>query len=50
MILVMSRFRVANDRAEAVREAFLHRPHLVDDVRGFLGMEVFTDSTDPVLF
>lgn len=50
MILAVSRFRVVNDLANAVREAFFHRPHLVDDVRGFLGMEVFTDSSDSTTF
>ena len=35
---------------DAVREAFLHRPRLVDGVPGFLGMEVFTESGDASAF
>jgi PAS domain S-box-containing protein len=50
MILAVSRFRVANDRGDAVRDAFLGRPHLVDSAPGFLGMEVFTDASDPTVF
>lgn len=50
MILVLSRFKVANDSAPAVREAFLHRPRLVDRVPGFLGIETFTDRADPSTF
>jgi heme-degrading monooxygenase HmoA len=33
-----------------VREAFRNRPRLVEDARGFLGMEVFTDQDDPSVF
>lgn len=50
MILVISRFRVQNGLEGQVRAAFLARPHLVDSVAGFLGMETFTASTDPALF
>jgi heme-degrading monooxygenase HmoA len=50
LILAVSRFRVTNGLEQAVRDAFLHRPHLVDDVRGFLGMEVYTDGSDPAVF
>jgi signal transduction histidine kinase/heme-degrading monooxygenase HmoA len=50
MILAVSRFRVANNREGAVREAFLERPHLVDTAPGFLGMEVFNDSSDSTIF
>jgi heme-degrading monooxygenase HmoA len=44
MILALSRFKVVSDMALEVRVAFQERPHLVDDVPGFLGMEVFTDD------
>jgi signal transduction histidine kinase/heme-degrading monooxygenase HmoA len=46
MIVAISRFRVKNGMEEAVSQAFLDRPHLVDTVPGFLGMEVFTDLAD----
>src|SRR5487761_2236295 len=50
MIIAMSRFRVKNQREQDVREAFLHRPGLVDDQAGFLGLEVFEDQTDRTIF
>lgn len=50
MILVISQFKVANDLEKEVREAFLTRPRLVDDVLGFLGIEVFTDTEDSSVF
>ncbi len=33
-----------------VKEAFFNRPHLVDSVPAFLGMETFTDADDPTIF
>ena len=50
MILGMSRFKVANGLEEKVKEAFLERPHLVDHVPGFLGMETFTEEKDASAF
>lgn len=50
MFLVVSRFRVQEGLADAVRGAFFDRPQLVDHAPGFLGMEVFTDSADPSVF
>ena len=50
MIQAVSRFRVRNGMEAAVRNAFFDRPHLVDQVPGFLGMEVFADSGDPAAF
>lgn len=50
VVLVLSRFKVANGMEQAVREAFLARPRLVDDVSGFLGIEVFTDAQDSSIF
>jgi heme-degrading monooxygenase HmoA len=50
MILAASRFRVTNGLEAVVRNAFLDRPHLVDQVAGFLGMEVLTDSADTAVF
>ena len=42
MIVALSRFTIANDMAEEVREAFRQRPRLVDEATGFLGMEVMS--------
>ncbi len=50
MILAVSRFRIKNGMEMAVAQAFLDRPHLVDDAPGFLGLEVFTDTADPSVF
>lgn len=44
--VVISRFRVANGTSQEVRDAFLARPHLVDDVSGFEGMEVLSPTGD----
>jgi quinol monooxygenase YgiN len=35
---------------EEVKKAFFNRPHLVDKVPAFLGMETFTDADDPTVF
>ena len=40
--VALSRFVIKNDMKDAVREAFLGRPHLVDDAPGFLRMEVLS--------
>jgi heme-degrading monooxygenase HmoA/hemerythrin-like domain-containing protein len=50
MILAISRFRVANRMEEEVKRAFFNRPHLVDKVPAFLGMETFADADDPTVF
>ena len=50
MILAISRFKVRNGLEEQVTAAFLARPHLVDAVAGFLGMETYTETGDPALF
>ena len=50
MILATSRFRVINNREQEVRQAFLDRPHHVDNQAGFLGLEVFQDQTDAAVF
>ena len=38
----LSRFVIANDMSEEVREAFRNRPHLVDDAPGFVRMDVLS--------
>ena len=50
MILAVSRFRVANGLEGDVQEAFRQRPRLVDSEPGFLGMETFTDASQPTVF
>lgn len=41
MFVALSRFTVANNLSSEVRDAFLHRPHLVDSAPGFVRMEVW---------
>ena len=50
MITVISRFRVANDKTEAVARAFRERPHLVENAIGFQGIEVLRDTNDSAIF
>ncbi|MEI7688245.1 MAG: antibiotic biosynthesis monooxygenase, partial [Planctomycetota bacterium] len=50
MVVVILRFRVRNGMEEEVRAAFSNRPRLVEQVEGFLGMEVFTDVDDSSTF
>ena len=38
--VALSKFVVANGMMAEVKEAFRHRPHLVDDAPGFVNMEV----------
>lgn len=47
MLVVISRFTIANDMVSAVREAFQNRPHLVDIVPGFVRMEVMSPTDKP---
>lgn len=50
MLMVISRFSVANGMSDAVREAFLNRPHLVEKTAGFIRMEVANPTNDPAEF
>jgi heme-degrading monooxygenase HmoA len=45
--VALSRFVVANGMEEDVAAAFLARPHLVDDARGFIRMQVMRPTEDP---
>jgi heme-degrading monooxygenase HmoA len=47
MIVVLSQFRVAEEMAAATKDAFLERPHLVDEAPGFLRLEVFSPRDQP---
>jgi heme-degrading monooxygenase HmoA len=42
MFVALSRFAIANDMADEVRDAFRQRPHLVDEANGFLDMHVMS--------
>ena len=46
MFLFVSSFTVANALDDATRNAFLERPHLVDDAAGFIRMEVANPCDD----
>ena len=43
----LSRFVIANDKTAEVKEAFRHRPHLVDGQPGFVSMEVLSPLDRP---
>ena len=45
--VAVSKFKVRNGLSAEVRDAFLQRPHLVDDADGFLRMEVLNPEDDP---
>lgn len=47
MIGILSRFAVANDMEEAVKKAFLARPHLVERWPGFVRMDVISPRDAP---
>jgi heme-degrading monooxygenase HmoA len=47
VVVVISRFTIANDMVAQVREAFQSRPHLVDQAPGFLRMEVMSPIDKP---
>lgn len=47
MIVVLSRFTIANGMEAEVRSAFRARPRLVDGAAGFLGMEVMHPMESP---
>lgn len=48
--VALSRFAVANDMEAEVRQAFLARPRLVDQVEGFVRMEVIQPCDDGTEF
>lgn len=50
MFVGFSRFRVANGLDDAVRDAFVARPHLVDSAEGFVRMQVLQGLDDPADF
>jgi heme-degrading monooxygenase HmoA len=44
--VAVSKFKLRNDRAADVREAFQNRPHLVDGADGFIRMDVLSPAGD----
>ena len=47
LFVALSRFTVANNMSEDVRKAFGERPHLVDDVPGFVKLDVICTDDEP---
>lgn len=45
--VALSRFVIANGMSQEVKTAFLERPHLVDEARGFLRMDVISPVDNP---
>lgn len=50
MHVVISRFRVANDKRDEVRAAFENRPGLVESAPGFVRLDVIQPADDPDQF
>ncbi len=50
MFLAISKFRVKNGISDAVRDAFINRPHLVEQIDGFIDMEVYRPTDDETEF
>lgn len=50
MFIALSQFTVANDMIEQVKDAFIQRPHLVDEAEGFMRLEVISpvDNRDEI--
>jgi heme-degrading monooxygenase HmoA len=46
-VTILSRFVVANGIGTDVREAFVNRPHLVENAPGFLRLEVLSPTGRP---
>ena len=47
MFVALSRFLIANDMDDAVKEAFRNRPHAVDAASGFERMDVISPVENP---
>ena len=48
--LALSKFKVRNGMEAEVRDAFLRRPHLVDEAEGFVRMDVVSPTADEAEF
>lgn len=47
MFVALSKFVVANGMIEEVKTAFQNRPHLVDNIAGFIRLEVLIPQDNP---
>jgi heme-degrading monooxygenase HmoA len=47
MVLVLSKFKVANGMAPEVKQAFLGRPHQVESAPGFVRLDVISPCDEP---
>ena len=47
MFVALSRFTIANDMAEQIKQAFVNRPRFVEDAPGFLRLDVISPVDDP---
>lgn len=45
--VALSKFTVANDMTGQVKQAFVERPHLVDEAPGYVRMEVISPLDNP---
>jgi heme-degrading monooxygenase HmoA len=50
MFIALSQFTVVSGMESSVRDAFVSRPHLVDNVAGFVRMEVLCPKQKPEEF
>lgn len=48
--VALSKFKVRNGMEADVRDAFVQRPHLVDDAAGFVRMDVVSPTADAAEF
>jgi heme-degrading monooxygenase HmoA len=47
MVLVLSKFKVANGMTPQVKEAFASRPHQVESAAGFMRLDVVSPCDEP---
>lgn len=47
MFVALSKFITANGMTDEVKQAFRDRPHLVDEVRGFVRLDVISPFDNP---
>ena len=47
MVLVLSKFKVANGMTTKVKQAFADRPHQVEDADGFMRLDVVSPCDEP---
>jgi heme-degrading monooxygenase HmoA len=47
MFVALSKFVVGNGLTKEVKEAFVQRPHLVDDVPGYIKLDVISPVQNP---